>query len=358
MKIRKTLPLSLLVCITAFSFTSCKSDDPVDSYNLTNGVVVLNEGKYNGNNASISYYDFDTQKTYSDVFTDKNNRGLGDTGQDMIKYGSKLYIAVYNSSLIEVVDAKTGVSKKSISMVNDANAPSYPRSLTAANGKVYIVLYDGHVTQLDTTSLSLGSKITVGANPDCSVISNNKLYVANTGGMAAVNDSTVSVINLSTFTEEKRITVNLNPSTIQADSEGDIYVASNGNYGTIAGKFQRIDAQTGAVSDIAVSVRNFCIMNDKAYIYNFSYDANYNVSNKTIAVYDVKNEKLLNSSLVSTTLDNTPYCIAVDPSTNYIYVGTSDYSTLGKMYCFDSTGAFKYSFTTGINPSKVVFINK
>jgi hypothetical protein len=219
-------------------------------------------------------------------------------------------------------------------------------------------LYDGHVTQLDTTTLTLGSKIAVGANPDCSVISNNKLFVANTGGMSAVMDSTVSVINLSTFTEEKRITVNINPSTIQTDSKGNIYVASNGNYGNIAGKFQRIDAQTGTVSDINVSVKNFCIVNDKAYIYNFSYDASWQATDKTIAVYDVKNEKILNSSLISTSIDNTPYCIAVNPTTNYIYLSTTDYSTLGKMYCFGQDGSLKYSFQTGLNPGKVVFITK
>lgn len=348
--------LALSVGVAAF-FSSCKDSSDVQSTEVSTGVYVLNEGKYGGNNAGLTYYDFATSAATSDIFASQNGRGLGDTGQDMIQYGSKIYIAVYKSSLIEVVDAKTATSIASISMVDGEGAPESPRSLTAANGKVNVVLYTGYVAQLDTTTLTVGSKIAVGANPDASVISNNKLYVANTGGMAAVNDSTISVIDLSTFTETKKIVVNLNPGTIQADSEGDIYVVSNGNYYDIPGKFQRIDATTNAVTDIDLSVKNFVIVDDKAYIYNFEYDENWQATNKTIAVYDVKSEALVTSNLVtSTTIDKTPYAIGVDPTNGDVYLGVTDYVNLGQMYCFDKTGALRYTFNTGINPSKILFI--
>lgn len=359
MKTSKILA-SLLLTASAIPFlTSCDTiEEIVKIPEISTGVFVLNEGKFKSNNASLTYYDFATGFASADLFLDKNNRGLGDTGQDMIKYGSNLYIAMYKSSLIEVVNATTGISVKSIPMVNTSNEPSSPRTLTAANGKVYIVLFDGHVTQLDTTSLTLGTTIAVGANPDASVISNNKLYVANTGGMAAVKDSTISVINLSTFTEEKKITVNLNPQGIKADAYGDIYVVSNGNYGSIPGKFQRIEAGTGNVTDIDVAVKNLDILGDNAYIYNFTYDENWHATNKTIAVYDVKNEKLISNNIVTTEIEKTPYCIDVDPTTNDIYLGVTDYEKLGKMYCFNKNGILKFTFTTGLNPSKVIFITK
>jgi len=359
MKTSKIFASLFLTAVAVPFFTSCdRIEEIVEIPEISTGVFVLNEGKFKSNNASLTYYDFATGFASADLFLDKNNRGLGDTGQDIIKYGSNLYIAVYKSSLIEVVNAKTGMSIKSISMVNTSNEPSSPRTLTAANGKVYIVLFDGHVTQLDTTSLTLGTSIAVGANPDASVISNNKLYVANTGGMAAVKDSTISVINLSTFTEEKKITVNLNPQGIKADAYGDIYVVSNGNYGSVPGKFQRIEAGTDKVTDINVAVKDFEISGDNAYIYNFSYDENWHATNKTIAVYDVKNEKIVNANMVNTAIDETPYCINIDPTTNDIYLGVTDYVNNGKMYCFDKSGALKFTFTTGLNPSKVIFITK
>ena len=84
--------------------------------NNNDGLYVLNQGKYQSNNASLNYYNLITSTNYSDYFAIKNNRGLGDTGQDAIRYGSKIYIAVYNSSLIEVINASTGVSIKTIPM--------------------------------------------------------------------------------------------------------------------------------------------------------------------------------------------------------------------------------------------------
>jgi hypothetical protein len=359
MKTNRLLASLFLTALAVPFLTSCDpKEDVVQTPEISTGVFVLNEGKFEANNASLTYYDFATGFASADLFLDKNNRGLGDTGQDMIKYGSNLYIAMYKSSLIEVVNAKTGLSIKSIPMVNASNEPTSPRTLTAANGKVYIVLFDGHVTQLDTTNLALGTSIAVGANPDASVISNNKLYVANTGGMAAVKDSTISVINLNTFTEEKKIKVNLNPQGLCADAYGDIYVVSNGNYSSIPGKFQRIEAGTDKVTDINVPVKGFEIYGDKAYIYNFTYDEDWQATQKTIAVYDVKNEKLVSENIVTTAIAKTPYCINIDPTTNDIYLGVTDYKLLGKMYCFDKNGVQKFTFTTGLNPSKVIFVTK
>lgn len=359
MKTNKLLVSLFLTALTVPFFTSCDPKEIiVESPAISTGVFVLNEGKWTANNASLTYYDFATGFASADLFLDKNNRGLGDTSQDMIKYGSNLYISVSTSSLVEVVNAATGLSIKSIPMVNASNEPISPRTLTAANGKVYIVLYDGHVTQLDTTSLTLGNRISVGPNPDASVISNNKLYVANTGGYEAVMDSTVSVINLSTFTEVKKITVNMNPQALKADSYGDIYVVSNGDYGSIPGKFQRITAGTDKVTDIDVAAKNLEIWGDKAYIYSFDYNAKNQAINTKITVYDVKNEELITSNIVTSEILKTPYCINIDPTTNNIYVGVTDYSTLGKMYCFDKNGTLKFTFTTGINPRKVVFITK
>ena len=351
MKTKNLFKFLMLTAVAVPFLSSCdpKTNEPVQTPKISTGVFVLNEGKFQKNNASLAYYDFLTGFGSNDIFLDKNNRGLGDTGQDMIKYGSKLYIAVYGSNTIEVVDATSGVSFKFLTLQS-------PRSLTAANGKVYIVQFDGHVAQMDTITCSIDRTITVGSGPDKSVIANNKLYVANTGGLST-KDSTVSVVNLSTFTETNKILVNLNPSgNIKADSYGNVYIVSNGNYGSIPGKFQRIEAGTDKVTDINVAVKGFTIDGDYAYIYNFSYDSNWQAISKKISVYDVKNDKIVSDSLATPSIIKTPYCIAVNLVTKDIYLGVTDYSTAGKMYCFGQDGSQKFTFTTGVNPSKLVFI--
>jgi len=233
MKTKSILVSLLLTTALTGLFSSCdsKSDSPQVDPAISTGVYVLNEGKFKDNNASLTYYDLTTSTATADVFTTKNNRGLGDTGQDILKYGSKIYIAVYSSSRIEVLDAATGISKKAFPMLNVNGQPSSPRSFAALNGKVYITLFDGHVAQLDTTSLLIEKTISVGSNPDGIAVANNRLYVANSGGMAAVNDSTISVIDPVSFTVTGTIKVVINPSVIKADAYGDLYVISLGNYG-------------------------------------------------------------------------------------------------------------------------------
>jgi hypothetical protein len=65
---------------------------------------------------------------------------------------------------------------------------------------------------------------------------------------------------------------------------------------------------------------------------------------------------LTDNVIATTTLDKTPYGINVDPVSKNIFVGVTDYVNNGKMYCFGEDGVLKYTFTTGVNPTKVVFI--
>lgn len=351
----------VLTVVTLLFFISCENNDKEEETpTISTGVYVLNAGKNKNNNASITYYDFSTNTATADVFARINQRGLGDTGQDILKYGSKLYISVYQSSLIEVVDPATCKSLKSISLTDATGNATKPRSLACANGKIYIVLYNGAVAQLDTATLSVDKAISVGANPNRSVIVNNKLYVGNSGGAATVKDSTVSVIDLTTFKEEKKIVVGLNPyGDMGADSQGDVYVLSKGNYKDIPARFQRIEAATNNVTTINLSMQGFTVYADKLYSFDFIPDSNSKATlgSVKVAIYDLKNEKLISSNIINSSLvEKTPYGIGVDPATNNIYLGTTDYVNSGIIYCFGSDGSLKYTFMAGINPCRFFFL--
>ena len=61
-------------------------------------MYILSEGLFNQNNSSLARYSFNQQKRTSNYFSANNQRGLGDTANDMAIYGNKIYIVVNVSS--------------------------------------------------------------------------------------------------------------------------------------------------------------------------------------------------------------------------------------------------------------------
>ena len=189
--------ISLLIIVPLVY--SCKKDQPepipIDT-SLSSGLVVLCEGLFQQNNATLSWINTGTGGISNDLFEEKTGRHLGDTGNDLKKYGGKVYIVVTLSSTIEVMDATTFAPLKQIEMLNGAVAKQ-PRSIAFYGSKAYVTCYDGFVDVIDTSSLNVVQRIPVGSNPEGLYIANNKLYVSNSGGLnMSQMDSTVSVIDL------------------------------------------------------------------------------------------------------------------------------------------------------------------
>ena len=79
------------VFILCFFILSCKkkkSEKNEQVSSVSEGYLVLNEGLFNQNNASLTWYDLKTRNVTLDVFQANNQRGLGDTGNDMIRFGT------------------------------------------------------------------------------------------------------------------------------------------------------------------------------------------------------------------------------------------------------------------------------
>lgn len=61
-------------------------------------MYILSEGLFNQNNSSLARYSFNQQKRTSNYFSANNQRGLGDTANDMAIYGNKY---IYRSQCIK-----------------------------------------------------------------------------------------------------------------------------------------------------------------------------------------------------------------------------------------------------------------
>jgi YVTN family beta-propeller protein len=329
------------------------------TYSVT-GMYILNEGLYNMNDVSLTYYNFSDSTAHTDYFNLQNGRKLGDTGNDIAIYGSKMYIIVNVSSQLEVVDATTCKSIKQISFFNNSGVARQPRYIAFYKSKAYVCSFDGTVAVIDTSSLEIEKFITVGRNPDGIAVVNNKIYVSNSGGLDAPNyGTTLSVIDAEADTVLRTIAVGKNPFSLVPDKYGDLYVISRGNYADIKMKLQVVDTNADTVKYTfpELEALNLAINGDTAYVYYYNYNT---ASDSKIMLVDVKNEKLLRNNFITdgTTVE-TVYGIAVNKSTGDVFITDAHgFTSTGEVICFSREGTKKYSFTAGLNPGHIAFRNE
>jgi len=334
------------------ALSSCHKDAKVTPAPVvvTDGYYVLNQGLFNDNNSTLSFYSYANKQVTADVFSSANTRGLGDTGNDIEIYGSKAYVVMNVSSTVEIIDAKSAKSLKQIKLFNGATARE-PRDVAFYKNKAFVTSYDGTVAVIDTTTLAVDKYITVGRNPEQIAITNGKAYVANSGGLGFPNyDKTVSVIDLTTLTVTKTLTVVVNPQNVVADNYGNVYVLSAGDYNTIGSSLAIINANTDVIkSQTDFDGSNMAIGGDNIY---------FITSAGKIKIYNAKSQSVTSTGFISDgTTIKTPYSVAADALTGEVFVtDAKDYVSNGAVYAFDHNGKMEYTITVGINPGKIALL--
>ncbi|MBQ8336189.1 MAG: hypothetical protein IJY44_01505 [Bacteroidaceae bacterium] len=312
----------------------------------------LNSG-LDASNSSLTRYDKNSGNVTQDYFFLQNNRGLGNLPNDMLVYGSKMYIAVSGEMTVEVTD----LDAKSVKQIA-CGATHQPRCLAAAGGKVYVTYYDGYVARIDTATLEVESEVEVGRNPEQLAVVGNALYVANSGGLDWNTDKgydkTVSVIDLGTFTETKKIEVAANPTVVHADGAG-VYVISQGNYGDVPPALQYIDSEgTVTIPELCPKLSDMCYVSGAVYGLLQEYDALWNTINSYIYYNKVKNVAET-SWIKDEVLPAKPYKLSAVGDA--VAVTSGDYTSDGDVCLYDTDGMLLAKFAAGLYPVKVVKVD-
>ncbi|PRY55456.1 hypothetical protein B0I27_101426 [Arcticibacter pallidicorallinus] len=329
---------------------------------------LLNEGNMNMNKASLDKFEASSGTYRRNIFEATNPeviRGLGDVGNDIKVYGSKLYVVVNISNKVEVLDLRTA---RRINKIDIQNC----RYITFDAGKAYVSSYEGtpgnsnkaegSVVRIDTASLRIEASTKVGRQPEEMAIVGRKLYVANSGGYDPTNyERSVSVIDLDSFQELKRIDVAENLHRVRADKYGDIYVSSRGDYYGTPSKLSVINTRTEQVKKVFdISTSNIWIDDDLAYVYSLEWDYASQRNTVNYSLINVRDETVIEGNFIKDGTDKIitkPFGIAVDPETKDIYVtDAKDYLSPGTLYCFDKNGIKKWSVVTGDIPAHLAFI--
>ena len=394
--------LFLLPC----SLTSCRSDEitypseyevlPMEPRELSSfasnepiGMYLLNEGNMGSNKATIDYLDFCNGCYIRNIYGERNPnvvKELGDVGNDIQIYGNRLYAVINCSHKVEVMDARTC---RRIGQVDIPNC----RYICFHEGKAYVSSYVGPVSidpnaqlgavfEVDTATLEITRKVTVGYQPEELVVYNEHIYVVNSGGYRAPDyDSTMSVISLRDFRQVQKIPVCLNPHRLRKDQYNHLWITSRGDYKDVQPQLICFSPETNSQLSIAnaPAASEMVIVGDSMYYYGSHWNEQTMSNTITYGVLNIKDSLPLagspmtlaswgafregmgvGSSLITDGTEKNikiPYGIQVNPYNGDIYVtDAKNYVSSGQLHCYSREGKRKWSVRTGDIPAHMCFV--
>ena len=224
----------------------------------------------------------------------------------------------------------------------------------------------GAVFEVDTVTLAVTRKVTVGYQPEEMEVVDDYMYVANSGGYRAPNyDNTVSVIQMIDFKQVEQIPVGINLHRLKKDRYNKLWVSSRGDYETRPSRLYVLDKKPGynkmVVTDtLDVACSNMAIHGDLLYYYATEWN-NYTASNTiSYGIIDTRTKKIVSTNFITDGTEKEitiPYGIAVHPVSGDIFVtDAKNYVSSGTLYCFSADGKKKWSVRTGDIPAHIAFL--
>lgn len=364
-------------------FSSCRQEEVIHGSSSSNvgkpvyseieGFYLLNEGNMGLNKSSLDYYDATTATYHRNIYAERNPnvvKELGDVGNDLQIYGSKLYAVINCSHKMEVKNADDATRVAKIDIPNC-------RYVVGHKGYVYVSSYvgpvqidptapKGAVFKVDTLTMNVVGNVEVGYQPEEMSVIGNKLYVANSGGYRIGNyENTVSVIDLDKFEvcDVLELEGVQNLHRMDVDSKGRLWVSSRGDYYGSVSTLVVVDPQSGKIlKNMNIPVSNMWVDDDVAYIISSEYSKVTETEEITYAKVDMLNMEILSRQLITDGTDKKikiPYGIAVNPVTKDIYItDAKSYVVSGTLYCFDKNGVKLWQQTAGQIPNSFAFKGK
>lgn len=342
------------------------------------GFYLLNEGNMGSNKSTLDYYDFSTGVYQRNIYGSANPavvKELGDVGNDLQIYGSRMWAVINCSNKIEVMNARTA---ERLGQVELANC----RFLCFSGQYAYATSYAGPVTinpdyeqkgvvvRIDTATLESLDTCIVGFQPDGIAVADGMLFVANSGGYMYPNyESTVSVVDLVSFSERQRITVEKNLHMLLADSHGQLWVSSRGDYYGTESSLFCITSPTSSAPQVKrvltpdgenIAVGNMTLCGDSLYVIAKSFSYLTGKSEATYRIIDVTTHRIVSQKFITDGTEeriSEPYGIAVHPLTHEIFLADArNMVNPGRLFCFSPEGILQWEVRTGDIPAHFAFL--
>ena len=345
------------------------------------GMYLLNEGNMGSNKSSLDYLDLSgkdaTVHYLRNIYSERNPETvmmLGDVGNDIQIYGSRLWLVINCSNKVEVAQAEDAVRIGKVDIPNCRYVTFKDRYAYVSSyvGSVYSGSNSplGSVYKVDTLSLQKVDSCSVGYQPEEMAIIGNKLYVANSGGYQGMTgqgyESTVSVIDLDKMQETEKIAVAPNLHRIKKDKYDQLWVTSRGNYVDSESKIYWLnkggDGKMQVIGHLDQPVSDLCIVGDSLYFYGSQWSEITMTNTVTYGIINVRTHQIVSTSLSDAPEINKirmPYGIIVNPIHRDFYLmDAKNYVSSGELLHFLPDGTFDWKVKTGDIPAHAVFLFK
>ncbi|NOZ35237.1 MAG: YncE family protein [Chlorobi bacterium] len=347
-----------LLTVTSI-FISCKKtlpEQPVE-YKKSNGVFICNEGNFTYGNASLSFYEPETNTVENDIFYNTNNFPPGDVAMSMAIKDTSAYLVVNNSGKILVINTNTF---KYSATISGLTSPRY--ILFISDTKAYVTdLYNKNIAVINPKTFTQTGSVFIGNGSEQIVKYQNFAF---TVGWSFNNK--VYKINTDNDKLTDSLTVTKQPNSIVLDKNNKLWVLSDGGFSGIPGgqeipSITKIDAETFTIekeytfSSVETSPARLTINGTKDTLYFLNSSPSGGNESEGIYRMPVNSDNLPDVAFIPQG-DKLFYGLGIDPATSDIYVSDAiDYLQKGIVYHYKSDGTIINTFKTGIIPSYFCF---
>lgn len=381
MRLKKAMGAAAVILLLGAA-QGCREDDVIyipetivtgdPEFTSVSGFYLLNEGNMGSNKASLDYYDYGTATYFRDIYASANPdvpKELGDVGNHLGIYGSRLWAVINCSNKVEVMRASDA---RRIGQVNIPNC----RYIVFDGGYAYVTSYAGpvqigpehaqlgYVARIDTATLQETGRVIVGYQPDAMAIADGKLYVANSGGYMVPNyENTLSVIDLNTFHETERVEVAINLHRVVCDRYGQLWITSRGDYYGTEPSLTCYDTRKRRITArLPLGVSDYSLCGDSLYYVSTQWSYETMRNEVEYGIVDVNRREKVSDGFITDGTESRiklPYGVAVNPVSRDIFVTDArNYVNPGWLHCYSPEGVLRWSVRTGDIPAHIVFTGR